>query len=219
VDADGSNARPLTTGSDSAPSWSPDGQEVVFHRNGSPTDVWAITVDNAQTRNLSAQSSMTEHSATWSPAGDENNGYDAPQWNPSGTRVAFVSDRSGDLEVWTAEFDGSDLRNISSSPGSSDQYTRWISDAEIAFIRDQGPNGALFTMNADGSGQTEVPILHPDDAVGGGFTVSSDGTRFAWTSARDGNVELYSANSDGTNVVRVTTNDFGDGYPTFRNCP
>ena len=44
---------------------------------------------------------------------------------------------------------------------------------------------------------------------------SPDGTRFAFTSTRDGNAEIYVANRDGSNVRRLTNNPAIDSTPTW----
>lgn len=45
-------------------------------------------------------------------------GYDAEATvSPKGDRIVFTSTRSGDLELWTAKLDGTDLRQVTDEPG------------------------------------------------------------------------------------------------------
>jgi TolB protein len=44
---------------------------------------------------------------------------------------------------------------------------------------------------------------------------SPDGRRIAFTSARDGNHEVYVVNSDGTGLERLTTNADRDDFATW----
>src|SRR3989442_11795477 len=68
----------------------------------------------------------------------------------------------------------------------------------IAFTSDRDGNAEIYTMNADGTGQTNLtnnPFFDCCPAW------SPDGTRIAFTSNRDGNVEIYVMNADGTGVT------------------
>ena len=66
----------------------PKGERVLFGARG---DIFSAPVEKGGTRNLT-------HSS---------NAHDKyPRWSPDGSRVAFVSDRSGEEEVWVAAQDG-----------------------------------------------------------------------------------------------------------------
>ena len=41
-----------------------------------------------------------------------------PTWSPDGTRIAFLTDRDGDWEIYTMKADGSDLQNVSNHPAA-----------------------------------------------------------------------------------------------------
>jgi TolB protein len=44
---------------------------------------------------------------------------------------------------------------------------------------------------------------------------SPDGQRIAFTSARDGNLEIYVIQADGTQLKRITENDERDDFPIW----
>jgi DNA-binding winged helix-turn-helix (wHTH) protein len=74
---------------------------------------------------------------------------EAPQPSPDGMKLAFMSDRSGSLEIWTSNLDGSSLVKLTNlgSCGSP----RWSPDGRwIAF--DAKPTGrpAVFVVPAEG---------------------------------------------------------------------
>lgn len=50
-----------------------------------------------------------------------------PQWSPKGDRIAFVSNRDGDFEIYTIKPDGTDLCRLTHSPGN-DAHCTWSSD-------------------------------------------------------------------------------------------
>ena len=54
-----------------------------------------------------------------------------------------------------------------------------------------------------------------NDAWDSDPTWSPDGTRIAFSSDRDGDDEIYTMRSDGTDVRRLTVNDAWDGEPAW----
>jgi TolB protein len=43
----------------------------------------------------------------------------APCWSPDGTEIVFASNRSGDVEIYVMEADGTDVRRLTNSEGSN----------------------------------------------------------------------------------------------------
>ena len=67
-----------------------------------------------------------------------------------------------------------------------------------------------FSVNTDGTGMKRLTNTDGYDAEG---TVSPDGKKIVFTSARDGDLDIYDMNIDGTQVRRLT-NELGyDGGP------
>lgn len=82
VDADGSNARQLTTGDsyDYNPDWSPDGSQIVFVRNG---DLAVVPAAGGDVEIL---------------VGDRT--VDQPAWSADGSLIAFVEFWRGELQLF-----------------------------------------------------------------------------------------------------------------------
>jgi Tol biopolymer transport system component len=94
----------------------------------------------------------------------------------------FTSDREGErFRLYTVRPDGTDLRRISSGPGS-DAHSIWSNDGEwIVFssgrrgFKDEmalydgvpQPYGEIFAMHADGSGVTQLTDNKWEDASAG----------------------------------------------------
>ena len=64
----------------------------------------------------------------------------------------------------------------------------------------------IFSANTDGSDLRRLTTTDGYDAEG---TISPDGKTILFTSARDGDLEMYTMNADGTNQKRLT---FDKGY-------
>jgi Tol biopolymer transport system component len=47
-----------------------------------------------------------------------------PDWSPDGTKIAFVSDRDGNPEIYVTDADGSGQTSISNNP-ASDAHPDW----------------------------------------------------------------------------------------------
>ena len=105
MNADGSGERQLTRfkpedGSPQWPAWSPDGTRLAIqsgkYNRTAPTEntahIWVIDVKSAAATRLNAHEQ---------PYLDET-----PSWFPDGRRIAFQSDRSGRMEVWVMNADG-----------------------------------------------------------------------------------------------------------------
>lgn len=80
------------------------------------------------------------------------------QYSSDGKRIVFVSDRSGTPEIWTANSDGSDARQLTAANGSPIGSPHW-SPAEDRIVYDIVKDGysAIYVMNADG-GKRQVVV-------------------------------------------------------------
>lgn len=103
---------------DSAPSWSPDGQWLVFETY--VNENLEISVVSVEDRSLAVIP------LTQDPASDHS-----PVWAPDGRHVAFISNRGGDSDVWLASLDlAGDERyqNLSNTPFASETFPLWNYD-------------------------------------------------------------------------------------------
>jgi len=98
----------------------------------------------------------------------------------------------------------------------------------IGFSPVWSPDGTriMFAYDKTGSGNFEVFAIRPGDVgsevqltfrprFDGQPAFSPDGGKIAFTSSRDGNLEIYLMNSDGTGQVRVTRDVGDDTNPSF----
>ena len=130
---------------------------------------------------------------------------------PAAGKIAFVSGRDGNFEVYVMNADGSGQTNLTNNP-DVDFLPAWSPDgSRIAFESARDGNPGIYVMNADGSGQTRLTD-NPGDLAP---AWSPDGSRIAFTSDRDGNNEIYVMNSDGSGQTRFTDNPADDGLAAW----
>ncbi|QDU39088.1 translocation protein TolB [Maioricimonas rarisocia] len=135
-------------------------------------------------------------------------------WSPDGSRIAFASDRTGSLELYVMNADGSELVQVTDFAGV-DRTPTWSPDGkQLCFTRTiEGNNWELFRINADGTDPvnlTNHPAADADPAW------SPDGSRIAFTSTRDGrSYWLYVMDADGSNVQKVSETPSGHVYPAW----
>jgi Tol biopolymer transport system component len=134
------------------------------------------------------------------------------QTAPDG-RIAFNSYKSADGDIYVINPDGTGEVNVTGDQpegeGHDDQGADWSPDGSLlAFTRYRftegsdvhviAPNGSGLRAVTEEQGTFEDPVLNsqPD--------WSPDGSRFAFTSDREGNLEIWQIDVDGTDPVQLT---------------
>ncbi|GMQ85787.1 MAG: hypothetical protein BMS9Abin07_1355 [Acidimicrobiia bacterium] len=108
-------------------------------------------------------------------------------------KIAFVSDRDGNSEIYVVDADGSDPVNLTSNP-AADSAPSWSPDGrQIAFASDRDGERAIYVMNGDGTAPTRL-------VPGGDPAWSPDGMSIAFTLDSD----IYAMSSDGSGATRIT---------------
>ncbi|MCL4417308.1 MAG: hypothetical protein M1365_11525 [Actinobacteria bacterium] len=118
-------------------------------------------------------------------------------------KIVFVSNKSGNEDIFSMNLDGSELTQLTDDPGS-DQYPSASPDGKkIAYSATVGGTWQIVVMNWDGSGKQQItsgPYRH-------GFpTWSFDGKYIFLEIFIDDNWEIYRMDSDGGNLKRLTNN-------------
>jgi Tol biopolymer transport system component len=118
------------------PSYSPDGQWILFQfRESEANDwnIWMVRPDGSDAHVVVNGSSQDIH-PTWAPAA-------YPGW------FAFSSDRTGNFEIWISDLEGDSLVQVTDDPGS-DVYPAWNQgpDRWIAFSADRVGNDGAYDI-------------------------------------------------------------------------
>jgi Tol biopolymer transport system component len=129
----------------------------------------------------------------------------APRWSPDGARIAFVRDST----IWTMNADGGDPVQLTDGPNDGDP--QWSPDgARVAFVRNDAGAIDLWIVDASGGAAAQ---LTTDGAAR--FAWSPDGTKLAFSTARDGNSEIYTMRSDGSDEMNRTYESGDDDVPAW----
>src|SRR4051794_31877218 len=132
---------------------------------------------------------------------------------PAAAKVAFVSERDGEPEIYVMADDGGAQISLSNDSAAPDVAPAWSPDAtRIVYQRGFGPDADLWVMDADGaSAHAIVDVPGADTAP----SWSPDGRRIAFVSDRSGENHLYVTGTDGEGTQRLDTGTADPSDPAF----
>jgi TolB protein len=144
IDVRTGRAKRLTRSeADEAPAWSPDGRQILFHRQVTATnwDIYSVKPDGGPLGRLTRDPGQQLH----------------PAWSPDGRRVAFAQqDPTGNWVIYTMNPDGSDHQRVTSEKDSS-QDPEWSPDGkQLAFVAQTAGRESVALIRRDGSERTIV---------------------------------------------------------------
>ena len=127
------------------------------------------------------------------------------------SKIAFVSNRDGNPEIYVMNADGTNLRRLTYNP-AEDNYQDWSPDGKkIAFTSNRDGNSEIYVMNTDGSNQRRLTY---NSAFDYRPRWSPDGTKIAFERSHNDGItyDICVINADGSNernlTNRPTTSDF-----------
>jgi len=179
---------------------SPDGQTIIFDLVG---DLYTVPISGGEAKKLTS--------------GMAFNGQ--PHYSPDGKKIAFISDRSGSENVWIADPDGSNPKQLSQDEQSEFASPTWSADGNyvIAARITQFPIGAfeLWMYHVRGGAGVQITKSHtkPDVKVREwtntlGASASHDG-RFLYYATRQQPNGFYNVTLPLSQITRrdLTTGD------------
>ena len=174
MDWNGSNQKQLTKHNSLAlaPSWSPDGKNLVFtsYLRGTPA-IYLLTPREGYLKLL------------WDKGGVNS----SANISPNGRTVAFASSRDGNVDIYTMSIEGGEAQRLTTARGIDTQPSWAPNGRQIAFTSTRSGSPQLYLMDADGSNVRRLSFggLFHDES-----TWAYDGTRIACTTRDEGTFQI-----------------------------
>jgi Tol biopolymer transport system component len=227
-----------------SPAWSPDGRLIAFVRDADGEGSGPIYTMFAGGGTQAQVGSLVGESPTWSPdasllafasaAGGSNEDIyvasadgtgspvdltnDAaspdlqPAWSPDGKKIAYIANGTGGTtDVFVVKADGTGSPVDLTNSAAAEQHPAWSADGtQIAYD--------------DGTGIWWIPIpmrasASPTQVVADGVmpSWSGDGKLIAFSTARTGNLEVFTTTIDGATQTQVTNDAGADILPVWQS--
>jgi len=224
MNADGSGQTVLPSPYMSSPSFSPDGERIVFYAwEGWPqgNGLWTLKVDGTDPR-LVVRDGEARY-PRWSPdgklvayaarnsvhvisanGGDPNKLVDGsiqPSWSPDSQRLVFKGCDGPACGLYLINIDGGGKARLTTT--ADDTAPAWSPDgSKVAFACKAGDTWDICTVNIDGSDRKNLTADNPENDVNPAWLPDSSGIVFL--SARQGKWEIWVMNADGSGQQKLT---------------
>ncbi|MGD8867691.1 MAG: S41 family peptidase [Gemmatimonadales bacterium] len=198
VPSEGLAARPSQMNvADNIEGWalSPKGERALFVARG---DIFTAPIEHGATRNLTMSSGAHDKHARWSP---------------DGSKIAFISDMTGEEEVYVIDQDGSGGPQQLTSGSTGMLYApEWSPDGDYIAYSDK--EGKLYVLNVATKEKREVADQRQYQLFD--YTWSPNGGWLAFTlNDRNGFSSVWVYGMADRQLHRVTSEMFNDFSPTW----
>jgi len=120
-----------------------------------------------------------------------------------GSKIYFVSNRTGHKEIWVMDPDGSNQKQISHFNSISIMPAVSPDGTKIAFTSFARGNPAIFILATD-SGR-RLPFYNQVASLNATPDFTPDGKQILYSSSASGWAQIYAANIDGSNLRRISS--------------
>lgn len=136
-----------------------------------------------------------------------------PTEQAGGRLLAFMSDPTGDFEIYLLDPSREDIRSLTAHPGF-DGFPHFHPDGQSLLFTSEriGGDAEIYRMARDG---TDVVRLTEAEGPDWYPAYSPDASRIVFASERDGDQEIYIMNADGSGQTRLTDSPGPDFHPVF----
>ncbi|TAL67601.1 MAG: protease [Bacteroidetes bacterium] len=173
----------------------PDGNRALFGARG---DVFTVPAEKGNIRNLTQTSGVHERSSIWSPDG---------KW------IAFLSDKTGEFEIYIIKPDGTELTQLTNDAKSYRYNLKWSPDSKKILTSDKSMR--LYYIDIDSKKETEVAKSDYWEITD--YNWSTDNKWIAYMDAFDKNnfgvIYLYSLSNE--KKYQVSDEFFNSAEPVF----
>jgi len=174
---------------------SPDGKRALFSARG---DVFTVPAKEGSIRNLTRTPGINERDAAWSPDG---------RW------VAYLSDRTGEYELYIAPQDGSGPERRITSDGTMFRLPpTWSPDSKKLLYADKSLR--LFYVDVDQKKPVQIDQGRYSDLNEYVWSPDSRWVAYSKTTANH-NAVIYFYSLDNAKITTLTTDFFSSHNPAF----
>ena len=163
---------------------SPDGKTIAYVEETADANIWEITSDNAPRPLI--RSTRAEHSQ---------------QFSPDGKQIVFVSDRTGNYEIWISDADGKNQRQLTETKESAGS-PRFSPDGKfIAYDTQTAGTSDIYIVSVNGG----TPRRLTENAKSNSLPAwSADGSSIFFLSNRSGSEQIWKMPVVGGEIVQIT---------------
>ncbi|PYT31638.1 MAG: translocation protein TolB [Acidobacteria bacterium] len=120
-----------------------------------------------------------------------------------GTKIYFVSDRTGHKEIWSMDPDGSNQKQITSFKSISIMPAVSPDGAKIAFTSFARGNPAIFILSTETA--RRLSFYNQVASLNATPDFTPDGKQILYASSASGYAQIYVANLDGSSLKRISS--------------
>lgn len=128
------------------------------------------------------------------------------------SKIAFVATRTGRKEIYTADYDGANVRQLTNDGSISVAPALSADGSKLAYTGYQSGYADIYLIDLASGARNRI-IKFPGTNSGASF--SPDGDRIACTLSKDGNPELYIVGANGSGARRLTKTSGVESSPTW----
>jgi Tol biopolymer transport system component len=137
---------------------------------------------------------------------------DSPSISPEGSRIAFVSKRTGNEEIWVSDRNGNNLLRLTFFNGAGTGTPRWSTDGRwIAFDSLAAGNSDIYVIEAKGGPPKRLTSGPHSNFMP---SWSADGNWIYFKSDRSGSDQIWKIPSAGGSAVQITHTGASEAFPS-----
>ena len=153
------------------PSFSPDGQWVVFESHQLDVEGYGVITKY-----------KIDGSQTYQPLTDETDDCRQPNWSPAGNRILYQKFFEDQWDIWVMNIDGSGKKRVTSGNGDKTDASFSPDGKWIVYSSDEGDLKFANLFIIPVSGGESIRITQYKNGYDGAPSWSTDGTKIAFES-------------------------------------